>query len=268
VTGRPAGFYPLWLSLYWPHVASEELHVLNPSLDRKALADEFALDQRICIDNILRTEVAERIRAICAEKVSFDFVYFHDGAVRLSTEQEMMSFGADAKARISQELMRNATRGVGYLYCGYVMNESRAAGGESGFLYDVFRYLNSSDMLQFVGQVTGRRDLVRADAQYTRYSAGQYLTRHRDDIEGTTRRLAYVFGFTRRWHPDWGGLLQFYENDGTPRDAWMPAFNRLSLFDIRHVHSVTYVTPFAGEARLSLTGWFYGHESLAHAGAQ
>jgi len=30
----------------------------------------------------------------------------------------------------------------------------------------------------------------------------------------------------------------------------------LSLFDVRHVHSVTYVAPFAGAPRLSITGWF------------
>ncbi len=36
----------------------------------------------------------------------------------------------------------------------------------------------------------------------------------------------------------------------------MPAFNTMALFDIRHVHSVTYVTPFAKQPRLSLTGWF------------
>mgnify|MGYP006212134943 CR=1 FL=1 len=51
--------------------------------------------------------------------------------------------------------------------------------------------------------MTGRGDLKRADAQYTRYSAGQYLTRHSDDIYGQSRRIAYVFGFTRAWHPDY-----------------------------------------------------------------
>ena len=100
--------------------------MLNPSLDRHALAKQFAIDQRICIDNILRVDVAERVRAICAEKLSFDFVYFLDGAVRLLAEQEMTSLGAENKAQISKALMQNATRGIGYLYCGHVMNESRA----------------------------------------------------------------------------------------------------------------------------------------------
>lgn len=233
--------------------------MLNPSLDRQALAEIFSRDQRICIDNILRPDVAERVRTVCAERVSFDYVYYFEGAVRVTGEQEMAAMDPEMKSRISKELMRNATEGIGYLYCGYLMNKSRAkAQGDLKFLYEVYRYLNSSEMLDFVQEVSGRGDLVRADAQYTRYSAGQYLTRHRDDIKGKARRLAYVFGFTRKWHPDWGGLLQFYKGDGMPRDAWMPAFNRLSLFDIQHMHSVSYVTPFAGESRLSLTGWFYG----------
>jgi Rps23 Pro-64 3,4-dihydroxylase Tpa1-like proline 4-hydroxylase len=232
--------------------------MLNPDLDRNALAAEFRRDQRVLVNNVLRAEVAEKIFSICSEKVAFDYVYFFDGAIHVTGEQEMAALDAGTKAQISRELMRNATEGIGYLYCGYVMNRERAdADGDLRYLYEVYEYLNSRDMLDFIEQITGGQGLGGADAQYTRYSSGQYLTRHRDVIEGKARRLAYVFGFTRRWHPDWGGLLQFYEADGTPRDAWMPAFNRLSLFDVRHVHSVSYVTPFAGAVRLSLTGWFY-----------
>ncbi len=92
--------------------------------------------------------------------------------------------------------------------------------------------------------------------KYTRYTAGQYLTRHSDNITEEGRRVAFVFSFSRAWHPDWGGMLQFYEGDGTPRDAWMPEFNTLALFDVRHIHSVSYVAPFAAATRYSLTGWF------------
>jgi Rps23 Pro-64 3,4-dihydroxylase Tpa1-like proline 4-hydroxylase len=67
-----------------------------------------------------------------------------------------------------------------------------------------------------------------------------------------------VFSATWGWHPDWGGLLQFYQEDGTPEDAWSPGFNTLSLFDTSYIHSVTYVTPFAQAPRLSLSGWFRG----------
>lgn len=233
--------------------------MLNPELDRGALAAEFRRDQRIVIYDVLRPEVAENIRSLCSEKVPFDYVYFLDGEIRVTGEREMAAFDAGTKAQIHKELMRNATEGIGYLYCSYLMSRPRADIAEDlRYLHDVYEYLNSRYMLDFIEEITGRQDLVGADAQYTRYSSGQYLTRHRDDIGVKPRRFAYVFGFTRRWHPDWGGLLQFYEDDGTPRDAWAPGFNRLSLFDVRHVHSVSYVTPFAGAPRFSLTGWFYG----------
>lgn len=235
--------------------------MLNPALDRAALADEYRRDQRICIDGVLKPDVAERVRAICTEKVPYDYVYYLDGTNCVRSEAEMLDTPAEEKARISQALMKNATAGIGFLYCSYLLNRHPAPAADLAFLYEVFDYLNSNEMLAFVRQVSGRQDLVRADAQYTRYSAGQYLTRHCDDVGGQARRLAYVFGFTRNWHPDWGGLLQFFEEDGTPREPWMPAFNRLALFDTRHLHAVTYVTPFAGEARLSLTGWFHAAPS-------
>ena len=111
-------------------------------------------------------------------------------------------------------------------------------------------------MLSFISTVSGRNDLKSADAHFTRFTPGQFLTRHRDENTNEQRRLAYVLSLSKNWHPDWGGLLQFFEDDGTPRNAWVPQFNTLSLFDIRHVHSVTFIAPFALEPRLSVTGWF------------
>jgi Rps23 Pro-64 3,4-dihydroxylase Tpa1-like proline 4-hydroxylase len=236
--------------------------MLNAALDREALADEYRRDQRIRIDNILQDDIAERIRSILSRGVPFEFAYFLDGAIRTVSQNEMAGFGAAEKANLSRGLMQNATQGIGFLYCRYRVDPGTTVAdadtdADLRFLREVVEYLNSAEMLDFVRGISGRNDLVRADAQYTRYSAGQYLTRHSDDVQGETRKLAYVFGFTRNWHPDWGGLLQYFEKDGTPRDAWAPAFNRLVLFDVRHVHSVTYVAPFAGGDRLSMTGWFY-----------
>jgi Rps23 Pro-64 3,4-dihydroxylase Tpa1-like proline 4-hydroxylase len=128
------------------------------------------------------------------------------------------------------------------------------------YLHSVFEFLNSEEMLGFISEVTGQKDLKSASAQYTRYTPGHFLTRHRDDVTEEKRRIAYVLAFSKEWHPDWGGLLQFYEDDGTARDAWVPEFNSIALFDVRHVHSVSYVTPFTKQPRISLTGWFRAKE--------
>ena len=124
------------------------------------------------------------------------------------------------------------------------------------FLHEVFDYIGGEEVLSMIRKITSSNDITGAEPQYTRYTPGHFLTRHRDVVPGKGRRIAFVLGMTKDWHPDWGGLLQFYEENGTPRDAWTPRFNVLSIFDVSHIHAVTYVAPFAMVPRLSLTGWF------------
>ena len=69
-------------------------------------------------------------------------------------------------------------------------------------------------------------------------------------------RLPNVFGLTRHWRPDWGGLLLFHDDDGQIDLGLVPAFNVLNLFAVPREHSVSVVAPFAAEPRLTITGWF------------
>jgi Rps23 Pro-64 3,4-dihydroxylase Tpa1-like proline 4-hydroxylase len=231
--------------------------MLNPELDRKQLAAQWAAEGRVRIENIFDADVAERIHNTMKTKVPFRFVFHVDGKSETRTQQEMTSMSPEEARELHNKLMRGAARGIGFFYCGYMIGHRDDETGDEDleFLNSIFDYVNGEEMMSFVSEITGYDDLKSAAAQYTRYTVGQFLTRHRDETENK-RRLAFVFGFTRNWHPDWGGLLQFYEEDGTPRDAWTPAFNTVSMFDIRHIHSVTYVAPYALEPRLSLTGWF------------
>ena len=215
--------------------------MLNRALDVESLAARYAEDGRIRIDGILEPDVAERIREACLEHVPFDLISYIDERPVEISDARFRQLSLQQVDDMQRQLMANAARGVGYAYGGYRPGRELEAGAhaELRFLNDVFDYLNGQKMLDFVSRVTGSDDLVSADAQYTRYLPGQFLTRHLDDVEREQRRLAYVISVSRDWHPDSGGLLQFFAADGTPRDAWAPRFNTMSLFDVRHVHSVT-----------------------------
>jgi len=232
--------------------------MLNPNLDAAELAERFREDGRIRIENILDESIAERVRSASRSDVPYEFVSHLDGKNVAIPSKEMANFDDAQMQEFRAKLMDAASRGIGFFYCGYMMARKLddASNDNLKFLHSVFEYLNGEEMLSFVSSITGRDDLKSADAQFTRYTPGQFLTRHRDDVTNEERRLGYVLAFSKNWHPDWGGLLQFFEDDGTPRDAWAPMFNSMSLFDIRHVHSVTFIAPFAAEPRLSLTGWF------------
>lgn len=232
--------------------------MLNPNLDAEALAQQYAADQRLRVTDLLLPEVAQRLQGACRDEAPFDYLCHVDGKNRVIKAAEMRDLGLHEARELQEKIVSAASEGVGFLYGGFqIGNADRDPGNEeTAFLHEVFDFLGSDEMLSFIATVTGLTDLRSVDAQYTRYMPGQFLTRHKDDITSEARRVAFVIGLSERWHPDWGGLLQFFDDDGTPRDAWTPAFNTLALFDVRHVHSVTYVTPFAREPRLSLTGWF------------
>jgi len=236
--------------------------MLNPELNWDILKQAFLSDGRVRIENVLASEYARDVQRCCLTQIPYDLIYHHNNTNQVKTTAEMAAMGPEVQQQLQRDLYQMANKGVGFLYGGYRMEKEpgKTTYSESGAApapaRDLFNFVNSPDMLSFISFISGKPGLTEADGQYTRYGPGHYLTRHSDNIVSERRQLAYVLGFTSKWHPDWGGLLQFFEPDGTPRDAWSPEFNSLSLFDVKHIHSVTYVAPYASEPRLSLTGWF------------
>ncbi len=236
--------------------------MLNPELDIERLAAEFRIDQRLRIENVLKDEVAERIYELLLSKVEYELAYVANNQNLSMSMEQLGSITAGQRRDLFSALYSEASRGVGFLYNRFDLNRARNyAVEEVRFLHEFYAWLNSPEPIEVIKTITGVEDITIADAQATSYRPGHFLTRHKDDLSSQDRRLAYVFGFSKSWHPDWGGLLQFFENDGTPRDAWMPQFNALSLFDVGHVHSVTHIAPYAAAPRLSITGWFRGDSS-------
>ena len=225
--------------------------MFNKDLDIDQLAKDFAVDNRLRIKNVFDPAFAEATAGLLETGTSYATILTIGGQGRVLAPSEIAALNPDQQQELHTSILRDAAAGVGYFYNGHQIPESR-----NQKLRDFLSFVNAPQSIEFIRKLTGSDEITHADGQATQYHAGHFLTRHSDNIQGESRRFAYVFGFTRNWHPDWGGLLQFYEPDGTPRDAWLPAFNTLSIFDVRHIHSVTYVTPFASGMRHSITGWF------------
>jgi Rps23 Pro-64 3,4-dihydroxylase Tpa1-like proline 4-hydroxylase len=235
--------------------------MINPDLDIKTLAKEFKTDKRLMVPNFMQQSIAERMRNACLKDVPFSMHYVIDDKYQSKTPEEIAKLSPQDARDINNKVSSAASQGIGFLYEGYLKSRintdpNKQSNVELSFLHRILDYLSSEDVLSKIRQVTGCQEITGAETQYTRFTPGHFLTRHLDVIAGSGRRFAFVLGLTKDWHPDWGGLLQFYEKDGTPRDAWAPQFNVLSIFDVSHIHSVTYVTPYAAAPRLSLTGWF------------
>ena len=235
--------------------------MLNRTLDLSGLRSAFDVARRIRIEDALAPEIAE---AIAAEMAQLPYWLFcaNGKGVAVLDPAEVARWAPTRRADLQRELMAAASRAEGFTYAGYRMSEAWTKTTPETALGRFHRQLRSADTLAAIGAITGANTFDSAFAQATRYSSGHYLTRHLDDPSGESRKFAFVWGFTRKWDPDWGGLLQFYDGVGRPTDALSPGFNTLDLFDVSHVHAVTYVAPFAAGPRLSVSGWFVKGDPL------
>jgi SM-20-related protein len=229
--------------------------MLNPSLDLAGLAREFAQRRRIRIHGVLAPDFAA---AVAADMGRLPYKWFcaTGKGVEVFDPREIAGWSRGEQQELQHELHSAASRGQGFAYLGFGMTDAWRVGVPDTPLGRLHTGIAAPETQAAIRTITGADTFDHAFAQATEYRPGHYLTRHLDDPAGEARRFAFVWGLTPAWHPDWGGLLQFYARDGRPLDSFAPGFNTLDLFDVSHVHAVTYVAPFALHPRHAVSGWY------------
>jgi SM-20-related protein len=149
----------------------------------------------------------------------------------------------------------------GFVYSQYPVLTSYQEQWQSGGPHEaLMELINDEPFMNLIREITGIPELVKADAQATLYGPGQFLAMHDDSHVAEGWRIAYVLNLCAEdWRPDWGGYLNFYDDDGDVVQGFRPRFNTLNMFQVPQRHNVTYVPPFAPVARYAITGWFRDH---------
>lgn len=225
--------------------------MFNPQIVLSDLRDLYK-KEKLRIQSILDHESSKSLSNALQHEIEFETAVYFDKQNRMLSDKAWSALPQTQKQSISKQIMNNAANGTGFIYGRKKIDQDET----NPLLRQAFHTLNSETFLEEMRQLSGYEELNYASMQATRFMPGQFITRHNDVVEAEGRRLAYVFNLTPQWHPDWGGLLQFFNNDGSTLQSWTPSFNTLSLFGVNNIHSVTYVTPFAKTPRYSITGWF------------
>lgn len=235
---------------------------LNPALDRPALASRLAERGRVQIRDVLTPDSAERIAHCLARQVPWCFTYFDGEDGRIVAPEEVRRVPPATWQALQHRVVAMAQSGFTYAYELYPMLEARREGRDPGLLLHRFlAFLEGPEMMQLIAELLGTDEACRVDAQATRFGPSHFLGYHNDLVPGSGRLCAYVFSFTRLWRPDWGGYLQFFDESGNGREAFMPSFNTLNIFTVPQPHAVTLVAPFAGGHRYAVSGWYMDHSS-------
>jgi Rps23 Pro-64 3,4-dihydroxylase Tpa1-like proline 4-hydroxylase len=230
---------------------------INTSLDLASFARTYAEDGLVQIPNLFDEETAAHIegvlvslpwRLVCQDDTKKNVILLPE-QVRAMTAEERSALDAGIRQR--------AAENFGYAYLTYPMIQAALSRWDPGHpIHEVTLALNSPTILAIAREITGCAGIVKTDAQASNYRPGNFLTRHVDDGLKRERRAAYTIGFTRKWEPDWGGLLMFVDEKKDISRAYLPRFNTLTVFDGLRLHSVSAVSAFAPVPRLSIVGWF------------
>lgn len=240
---------------------AKALFELNPQLDRAALARQFADDGRLQIENILTDETARELRNILERQTEWGVT------LQAGTDSEPKSWrGRDlrdpAVSREVLDLVKQTDKAAAAGDYAFRLNRySLVEGLQKGWQPDgpmelLLEYLNAPEFIGLMKDVSGIPELAKADGHASLYAPNHFLGRHNDSHVAEGWRIAYVLNLTvDNWHPDWGGYLVFFDEDGNVETGFKPEFNTLNMFRVPQDHAVTYVTPFAPRGRYAISGW-------------
>ena len=229
---------------------------LDPSIDVAAAREHFSAHGHVQVMPWLVEADAVALEAELRGRSDWREVINSGDKVFELDRENQAKLGDDGRARLDAAVNAGAQTGFQHRYESIRVPDDPALREASSFLLDEFaRFMSSPETLGLLNAVTGIADADFADAQATGYRPGDFLTAHHDEVPGKNRRAAYVYGLSRNWRTEWGGLLLFHGDTGDVEHGLVPRFNCLNLFRIPRDHSVSQVASYAGDVRLSITGW-------------
>ena len=229
---------------------------LNPDQDVKTLATAIADVGCIQVADFLIEPGASVLRQELLDRTDWKRVINGGNNVFETEAQAYAAMDAAERHKIEAAVYASATHGFQFQYDSIrVADDLPSRKADHSMLCRFAGFMGAPETLEYFRAVTGESNIVFADAQATLYRPGDFLTRHDDAVKGKNRSFAYVLSLSPVWQPEWGGLLLLNDHDGGVAQTIVPRFNRLVLFKVGQPHSVSFVAPYAGDDRLSITGW-------------
>ena len=229
---------------------------IDPARDARTLGREFKSARRMQIRDFLAAEDAEWTWDQLAHHTPWGMVYNVGNRVEELSNAQLRQLAGPQLRDLAAGVVDRAKTQYQFMYYLYPLTTEYFNTPSTLPILRFYEFLNRAETLEYFRTLTGRDDIKWAHAQATLYAPGHFLKSHSDlEPHNNRRAVAFVFNFTKLWERDWGGYLQFFNQQHDVELAWRPLFNALNIFAVPHDHSVELVSPFAGALRLAITGW-------------
>ncbi len=229
---------------------------LNKVNNVKELKSSYLNKGYIKVSNALSSNSANLLNSNISTQQQWNLVCKNKNAHQDLNSVEVKAWEQTHKDQLINMVHTQASTGFQYFYETipiYDIYYSKLMPGH--FFNEILEFLNSDEVITFFRELLSEPEISFLDAQITRFSAGHFLNRHNDDVNGKNRVAAFVINLTKDWRPDWGGALHILNDDLDIEKSFLPSFNDINIFKVPVEHLVGVVAPFATSNRLSITGW-------------
>lgn len=224
-----------------------------------ALKRQYLATGKVSVGNFIDPEIAMEMREEI-RTLPWELAFVQSGTPCKLPISEVKQFPAAKQAKLFTSITDYArTHHYSFAYDTYMLVTHYLAGSRpDSWLHQYVEQVCSPTFVNFMRELTGCEQIIKADGQATRFLPGHFLKQHNDD--GTpnrqVRHAAYTLSFSERWQADWGGILHLQDADGVITDSLAPVFNCLNVFAVPRNHFVSQVANYCPEQRLSIVGWF------------
>ncbi|NMP33370.1 hypothetical protein HII17_17620 [Thalassotalea sp. M1531] len=220
------------------------------------LINFFQKNRFVKVPNALTDKSAQLLKSHIHQQKEWNLVFNHNGQHQDLNAIAVESWTSQQKDDLNNIVNQQASEGFQYLYENiplYDIYHDNLLPGH--FFNQIIEFLNTDKTINFFRQLLSSPEINFADGQITRYGQGHFLNVHDDNVDDKNRIAAFVINLTEDWRADWGGALHLLDKQGQITNSFLPTFNEINIFKIPVDHYVGYVSPFAQNKRVSITGW-------------
>ena len=183
--------------------------IVNPALDRRALAAQFSTSGYVQIRDVLTEESAAKLKDVLTRGTKWGLVsqVGSDTTPTALQGDVLNAIGINALARLKAEIGQNPTHSdYAFIYLNYPLVTAYLEKWQPGSAQDQLLERNGAVFLDLLREVAGRMT-VKADGQATLYAPGHFLWPHRCQIRTRPGGPAYVLNMTAAdWRSRWGRI--------------------------------------------------------------
>ena len=229
--------------------------MLGKNIDWKAIQNEFASKGYVRINNVLEETVCERVRDQLVNEAPWGIKFTSKNGPITLPRDEFLSMSPQQLKSFHQELIwATQNKGMAYFYFTCELDQLGSSCAE------FIDYIMSQEFVGLIKYVTGNLNINGFEGHSACYRPNCFLTTHHDLDAANQRKTAFIFGFTKFWKMEWGGLLHMLDDDMNINEVLVPSHNTLTLFSVPRNHFVSHVAPYASQnpkhGRYTITGWY------------